>query len=153
MRVATDDEKLRALNLLCNRLYRSFSLYYLKTRIYPMLQANSELQVESSVILAVKDACVEAVLMSIRDLDDFFQPRTEKTRHDDLRATDFFGYQSSGSFLSGTERNSINQWIAHLTYQPVWTGTTGVSPDIQKNWNTVELIGKAARSVFDFLII
>ena len=90
------------------------------------------------------------MLFSIRDLDDFFRPRTDKVRDSDLRATDFFGYQSPGPFLSSAERETINQWVAHLTYQPVWTHTTGIAPDSSRYWNTAELVGKAARAVFDF---
>ena len=101
--------------------------------------------------VTIKNSCVESVLLSVRDLDDFFRPRTDKDRDSDLRASDFFGYQSPGPFLSDAERASINQWIAHLTYYPVWTSTTGIQPDTPRNWNTAELVGKAARAVFKFM--
>ena len=102
-------------------------------------------------IVSIQNACVESVLMSVRDLDDFFAPRTNKTHDSDVRASDFHGYVSPGRFLSDPQRDSINQWIAHLTYQPVWTNTTGIAPDTSRNWNTTEFVGKAARSVIMFL--
>lgn len=96
-----------------------------------MLKGHPDFQSEQLAIFAVKDACVESVLMSVRDLDDFFLLRADKKRRShesDIRAVDFFGYISRGAFLSNDERDSINQWIAHLTYNPVQTGITGKTP-------------------------
>jgi len=150
-RIPTDDEKLRAVSLLYNRLTRGFSLYFWLTRIHPMLAEHPRFDEEKFAVITVRNSCVESVLLSVRDLDDFFHPRTEKNRDSDVRASDFEGYPSPSPFLSTVERNSINQWVAHLTYQPVWTGTTGISPDTEQNWNTAALVGKAARAVIGFL--
>lgn len=102
-------------------------------------------------VVSIQNACAESVLMSVRDLDDFFAPRTNRTHDSDVRASDFHGYISPGRFLSNAQRDSINQWIAHLTYQPVWTNTTGITPDESRHWNTAELVGQAARSVIGFM--
>lgn len=150
-RIPSDDEKWRAVSLLYNRLNRGFTLYLWMTRIHPMLVEHPRFPEERFAAVTIKNACVESVLLSVRDLDDFFRPRTNRDRDSDLRATDFFGYQSPGPFLSSAERESINQHIAHLTYHPVWTRTTGITPDSQQNWNTAELVGKAARAVFRFM--
>ena len=56
--------------------------------------------------------------------------------YDHFLASDFEKYSSPGPFLSNAERNSINQWVAHLTYQPVWTGTTGISPGSSTTMST-----------------
>lgn len=150
-RITTKEEKIRAVRLLYNRLTRGFSLYLWRTRVHPMLTEHPGFSDEKFAVLAVKNACVESALLSVRDIDDFFRHRTSKTRDSDVRAEDFFGYRSPGPFLSDEERGSINQWIAHLTYEPVWGGNSGIAPDSVRDWDTAELVGKAARSVFDFL--
>jgi hypothetical protein len=144
---STEEEKLRTLDRFCNRLYRSLSLYYWKTRIYPMLKVHVQFQDELPAIFAVKDACVEAVLMSVRDIDDFFSRK--KTWPNDLRSSDF-GYPSSETFLAA-ERDSINQLIAHLTYQPICASKPNALPRLQQSWNTVELCGRAMRAAVGFL--
>ena len=150
-RIPTDEEKFRAVSLLYNRLTRGFSLYFWLTRIHPMLVEHPRFNDEKFAAITIRNSCVESALLSVRDLDDFFRPRDKRDRDSDVRATDFEKYSSPGPFLSDAERNSINQWVAHLTYQPVWTGTTGISPDAEQNWNTAELVGKATRAVIGFL--
>src|SRR5438552_658038 len=149
--VPTEDEKLRAFALLYNRLIRAFTLYFWKSRILPMLDVHATFADNQFEVESVRNACVESVLMSVRDLDDFFRPKTTNDRESDFRAADFNGYTSPVPFLSAAERDSINQWVAHLTYQPVWTNTTGIAPDTSRVWNTVELVGKAARAVIGFM--
>lgn len=150
-RIASKEEKIRAVSLLYNRLNRGFALYLWKTRVHPMLAEHPGFSDEKFAIVTVKNACVESVLLSVRDIDDFFRPRASNTRDSDVRAEDFFGYRSPGPFLSEEERGSINQWIAHLTYEPVWSRNSGVAPEPTRNWDSSQLLGKAARSVFDFL--
>jgi len=89
--------------------------------------------------------------LGVRALDDFFQPRTPKTKTSDIRATDFYDYKSPGAFLSKTQRDSINQRIAHLTYEPIWTGTTGIGSEPCFEWNTAEYVSKAVRAAFEFM--
>jgi hypothetical protein len=82
-------------------------------------------------------------------LDDFFA--TGKSRKGDVRAQDFIGYKSQGRFLTDQERDEIRQRIVHLTYHPVWKGTTGIAPDKNLDWNTIDLVGKALRPAFGFM--
>jgi hypothetical protein len=150
-RVPTDDEKLRAFDLVYNRLYRAFTLFIWIKRVHPMLAEHPRFQEEKMPVFSIKNACVESTLMSLRDLDDFFRPRTAKDRDSDLRATDFRGFKSPGAFLSKGDRASINQHVAHLSYHPVWAGTTGIAPDTLPYWNTADFVGKAARATFGFM--
>ena len=140
-RVATEAEKLHAVHLIYNRLHRGFTLYHWIRQVFPMLHEHPRFQEASFEIFTVKNACVESTLLSVRDIDDFFRPRVVSDRGSDLRATDFYGFKSPGPFLFATERESINQWIAHLTYAPVWTGTSGIAPDPARNWNSADLVG------------
>lgn len=115
-----------------------------------MLAQHPRFKEEQVAILMIKNACVETVLMSVRDLDDFFRPRDGRDRATDLRASDFFNYTSPGPFLSRGDRDTINQWLAHLTSHPILTKTSGVGGDPPREWNTAELVGKAARAIFSF---
>ncbi len=116
-----------------------------------MLAEHARFSDQTIAIVTIKNACVESTLISVRDIDDFFRPRSANSRDSDLRSTDFDGYQSPGPFLSNPERDSINQWVAHLTYQPVWTGTTGIAPESAQTWDTAQFVGRAAHAVFGFL--
>ncbi|MFZ5494093.1 MAG: hypothetical protein ACOZE5_01990 [Verrucomicrobiota bacterium] len=50
----------------------------------------------------------------VRDLDDFLTTRNPKSKPDDLKASDF-GFPESRSFLTVSERGTINKLIAHST--------------------------------------
>ena len=92
----------------------------------------------------------DIILICIRDLDDFFAT-TNKKFENDLRAQDFIGYKSPGNFLTDEEKNKIHKWIVHLTYEGIWTGTTGVAPDRNLDWNLKELLGKTTPQAFHFM--
>ena len=118
-----------------------------------MLATHPDFQHEFFKIETVKNACLQSTLMCIRDWDDFFSKKDEKnsrSRESDIRADGFLGYKSPGQFL-GTKRDSINQRIAHLTYHPVWEGTTGIAQDKNLDWDTVDLVGKATRPACEFM--
>lgn len=156
-RVPLENEKLRAIDLLYNRLNQAFVLYFWVRRVQPMLAAHSSFSDADFEIGTIHNACVASTLMSIRSLDDFFRlkeqrkDKKDKAHESDVHVTDFFGFQSSGSFLSETERESIHRWIAHQTYHPIWTGKTGIAPDSNQEWNTADLVEKAARALFGFM--
>jgi hypothetical protein len=150
-RIATEEDKLRAIRLLYNRLHRGFTLYLWIDRVYPLLAEHPRAQRTRVEILSVKNACVESTLMSVRDIDDFFRPRTDRSRDNDLHATDFYGFRCPGPFLSAKERDSINRWIAHLTYSPIWEGTSGLETEPTKNWDSADLVERAAHAVFGFI--
>src|SRR6266542_2276482 len=92
--VPSEDEKLSAFDLLYNRVIRAFTLYLWKTRILPMLAEHPTFADNHFEVMSVQNACVESALMSVRDLDDFFRPKTTNDRASDLRAADFNGYIS-----------------------------------------------------------
>lgn len=90
----------------------------------------------------IKHACMNASLMALRDLDDFFTPRTSKTRNDDLRASDF-GMDETRQYLSSNERVWINKRIAHTTKHGAMTRGY--------RWEILELISKAVAQCDSFL--
>jgi len=90
----------------------------------------------------IQNACLHSSLMAVRDLDDFFTPRTSKTQMDDLRASDF-GMLKSLRFLIDNERISINKLIAHTTQHG--------SSNLGYKWDIHELIFKAAAQCDAFL--
>ena len=90
----------------------------------------------------IQNACLHTTLMSIRDLDDFFTPRNERTKKDDLRASDF-NFNGSHSFLSRDERQKINKLIAHTTQ----VGAT----QLGYRWDLLELITKSVMQCDTFL--
>ncbi len=62
----------------------------------------------------IRTACLHSTLIALRDLDDVLTPRTQKSKDDDLKVSDF-GYPSGHSFLGRSERTRINKMIAHAT--------------------------------------
>ena len=156
-RIPTEDEKLRAVGLLYNCLNQAFVLYIWERRVRPMFAAHPNNSAANFEIDTVHNACVASTLVSIRSLDDFFRlpkygsDKKEKARNSDVHVTDFPSYKSPGPFLSEAECDSISQWVAHQTYHPIWTGKTGIAPDSAKEWNTVDLVKKAAHAMFGFM--
>lgn len=93
-------------------------------------------------LLTIANGCSSASLIAIRDLDDFFTPRTSRTHQTDLRASDF-GYYDARGFLAVAERNQINTLIAH---------TTVAGPDHQGlRWDIWELASKCIAQSTSFL--
>ena len=152
-RIPKEEELIKAIPLVYSRLHRGFAMYIWITRVHPMLRDHPDYENRRTELISIKSACVESTLISIRDLDDFFRPRTQNDWDSDMRATDYFDFKSSGAFLSQDERTSINQHIAHLTYQPVWEQCAELEMDTlkTKEFDTAALLEKAARAVFAFL--
>ena len=146
-RVPSEENKRRAVDLFINRLEQAFAFYFWAKYVQPMLPKHSDLKHSIEV---VQNACVQSTLICIRDLDDFFAT-TNKRFENDLRAQDFFGYKSLGSFLTDEERNNIHWRIVHLTYEGIWTGTTGIAPDRNVDWNPKDFWAKTTRRAFHFM--
>lgn len=90
----------------------------------------------------IENACMDATLLALRDLDDFLSARTSKDKPDDVRASDF-AYEGTHSFLSKSERDKINKLIAHTT-------TVGAaSQDL--GWDILELATKGITQCIEFL--
>lgn len=90
----------------------------------------------------IRNACLNATLIALRDLDDFLSPRTRHSKADDLKASDF-GYATSAGFLAESERNAINKNIAHTTLP----GVSGAGI----RWDIFELATKGIRQATQFL--
>lgn len=93
-------------------------------------------------IKSIQNACLHTSLIALRDLEDFFTPRTNRTKADDLRASDF-GLSRSMQFLADDERKWINKLIAHTTQHGA--AQRGYS------WDIHELISKAVAQCDTFL--
>jgi hypothetical protein len=146
-RVPTEEDKKRAVDLFLNRLEQTFVFYFWAKYIQPMLSKHLDFK---HYIEAVQNACIQSTLICIRDLDDFFTT-ADKIFENDLRAQDFIGYKSLGSFLTEEERNKIHHWIVHLTYQGIWTSMTGIAPDKNVDWNLKDLLEKMTRRASHFM--
>jgi hypothetical protein len=123
------------------RFFQCFSLYIWIARVHPFITN------PHPTVIAVKNAAVESSIMTVRDIDDFFSAR--KNRPDDLRATDFGGYASTGSFLSKDEREAINKKLAHLTYEAVRQAKIKTNP---RMWNVAELVQRAGTRMIHFAL-
>lgn len=145
------DERFQSIKLAFNRLIRSYTLYFWVTRVRPMLSEHPRATAEHFALTNVEHSCIENVLMIVRDLDDFFAPATGKKFPTDMRAADVFDFKTPGRFLTSSDRNAINERIAHLTYVPVHSKTTGVSPDSHYYWNTSDQVKKATLAMISFM--
>jgi hypothetical protein len=94
----------------------------------------------------IKNACMDATLIALRDLDDFFtEPDLAKPKphaKDNIRALDF-GYGGSHTFLTPSERKKINKLIAHTT-------TVGAASQGFR-WDILELAVKGVSQCLEFL--
>lgn len=90
----------------------------------------------------IRNACLHTSLIALRDLDDFFTPRTRNIKRDDLRASDF-GCPRTLRFLTEDERKWINKLIAHTTQHGALKRGYG--------WDILELISKAIAQTDAFL--
>jgi hypothetical protein len=90
----------------------------------------------------IRNACLLATLIALRDLDDFLTPRTKDSKPDDLKASDI-GFPNSCGFLAKSERRSINKIMAHSTLPGV--AARGI------RWDVFELATKGIRQSMQFL--
>ncbi|HEV3392932.1 MAG TPA: hypothetical protein VG103_05420 [Chthoniobacterales bacterium] len=89
----------------------------------------------------IGNATVESSLISIRALDEFFDPGDG--RPNDIRSHYYSGYRSPGHFLQNPEFHTIGRRIAHLTLDRV--------DDSTKPWQITELITRAYKLSENFL--
>jgi hypothetical protein len=153
-RVPSYEEKMQAVELLINRLNQAFVLYFWVKTVRPMLATHPKFQDHHFGIRTVEHACVQSFLINVRALDDFFAKQDEKNhqhRDDDTHAYDFSSCKSLKRFLNQEERNSINRWVSHPTYYPVWEGKTGIPPDEEQFWNPDYLVQKATSAMCGFM--
>jgi hypothetical protein len=89
---------------------------------------------------ALRNAAIESSLLSIRLLNDFFQPRKFPT---DIRAEDYVGYASPGPFLDDDEARALNKYLAHLTTERAET--------FPKRWDIYDMIRRAHDAAVTFV--
>jgi len=94
------------------------------------------------MLKTIQSACLHTSLIALRDLEDFFTPRTSGSKPDDLKASDF-GMEDKLGFLTSDERQLINKLIAHTTK----LGAAAVG----HRWDLLELISKAVSQCDQFL--
>lgn len=94
------------------------------------------------MLKTIQNACLHTSLIALRDMEDFFTPRTENSKPDDLKASDF-GMKDALGFLTGEERKWINKLIAHTTHHGAVRA--------RYIWDILELISKAVAQCDAFL--
>lgn len=97
----------------------------------------------------IRSACLHTTLIALRDLDDVLTPRVlenskkrRRTRTSDFRISDF-GYPNALSFLAPSDRDRINQEIAHTTKSG--------SNQLAARWGIFKLATKGVRQSLRFL--
>jgi hypothetical protein len=93
-------------------------------------------------VATIQTACLNTTLLAIRDLDDFFKPRSHESRSDDLKASDL-GCNEGLEFLTKSERQRINKIIMHST-------VIGVE-NYDASWDIQELTSKCVSQSLHFL--
>lgn len=94
------------------------------------------------MLKTIQDACLHTSLIALRDLDDFFTPRSKNARPDDLKASDF-GMKKALLFLTTEERNWINKLVTHTTQHG--------AGKLKCRWDILVLISKAVAQCDAFL--
>lgn len=95
------------------RFLQAFSLYIFIKEASPLIKG----KINDGYYAILNNSAIESTLMSLRDSDDFFSP-ANKRQSSDLRASDYSGYTTLGSFLNLAERGFINKHLTHLTSNP-----------------------------------
>ena len=139
-----DDTLIELVAYFAERVYLVFAYFY-SVIIFEDeedLEANPWENGRAWGLRTIQCACLHTTLIALRDLDDVMSPRTEKTKIDDLRLSDF-GYPKPLSFLTKTDRRRINKEIAHTTLP--------VSDPTKRRWDIFELATKGVRQSLTFM--
>jgi hypothetical protein len=136
-----DQQKERAWKWIQIRFLQVFTIYIWNAKaINPVLDSG----ICKDEIYILKNASLESTMMSLRDIDDFFD-NTPASKPDDLRVTDFGAFSGSGRYLTGPEKMIINKALAHLTDFRV-----SVAPTIDKI-DGIDVISRAVSKMEMFL--
>lgn len=107
--------------------------------VVPVLEKNGLLN-ES---LIINNASLEAHLLFLRKLNEFFTPLCKgRVKEDDLRAEHYKGFESPGPFLSDEYEGELHKRVGHITLMSVRYG--------EKNWE--ELIERSLPIAVDRLL-
>ncbi len=88
-------------------------LYHIE--VIPVLRKNG---MPEETISIVNNASLEAQLLFLRKLNEFFEPVPAK-KADDLRAEHYFGFKSPGPFLSNEDEAELHKRVGHITLKEV----------------------------------
>ncbi len=88
-------------------------LYHIK--VIPVLRKKG---VPEETIAIVNNASLEAQLLFLRKLNEFFESLPAKNE-DDLRAEHYFAFKSPGPFLEGSEVKELHKRVGHITLKEV----------------------------------
>jgi hypothetical protein len=142
-----DEEKERAWKWVQIRFLQVFTLFIWKTKgLDAMERAGGSLSRGELQLLDI--AALESTLMSLRDIDDFFNTRA---RADDLRATDFGAFQDMGIYLEPAERDILNKALAHLTDFRISTHQKTVVPSPADELDVFDVTTRAVARIAKFL--
>ena len=140
---STDDEKLaRLLEHFAERLNLVFAYFFCTLEF----EGDEDFVLDAGksdrawALQTMQNACLHTTLIALRDVDSFL--RSEKSRRDDLSASDF-GYSAHLGFLAKSERDNISKLIAHSTLP----GATAVG----FRWDIFELVTKCVKQSDQFL--
>jgi hypothetical protein len=82
---------------------------------YPGAEKNG---IPEETISIVNNASLEAQLLFLRKLNEFFASLPAK-KEDDLRAEHYFGFKSPGPFLSDEDEAELHKRVGHITLKEV----------------------------------
>ena len=144
----TNEEKERAWKLVRMRFLQVFTLLIWKTKgLDAMEKAGGSLK--KGELQLLDNAALESTLMSLRDVDDFFDAKAP--RPDDLRATDFGAFQNMGSYLQPAERTILNKALAHLTNFRISPHQRTASAPSMDELNGLDITTRAVAKIEKFL--
>jgi hypothetical protein len=81
---------------------------------YPGAEKNG---IPEETISIVNNASLEAQLLFLRKLNEFFKPLAtgKELEEDDVRAEHYAGFKSPGPFLSRPDEKEIHKRVGHIT--------------------------------------
>ncbi len=78
---------------------------------------------QASHLTIIQNSIIEATLLFVRKLNEFFKDRPkEDEQDDDLRAYDFAGFKGVGVFLHPTDYQQLHKRVGHMTLKQVREG-------------------------------
>jgi hypothetical protein len=95
----------------CQILDRVPAVHFWDSRICDSVNSDA---IDHDVLESIRNSLIESSLLSIRILDGFFRDEGFPT---DVKWYHYSGFNSSGGFLTDSERIAINKYVAHMTVE------------------------------------
>ena len=116
--------------------------------VYVKPKLSHHVEQDSLHTTIIQNSVIEATLLFIRKLNEFFKERPAvDEKDDDLRAYDFPGFKRVGTFLNPGDYQQLHKRVGHMTLQQVREGK--VSWEIH---DAVKLALTKSASFLNFLI-